>query len=72
MNISLVITTFVIFMLICVLLSLGVSLFYLVRDQGKTKNTVKALTVRIALSFALFLILFILFAFGWIEPHSIF
>lgn len=71
MNISFLITAFIIIMLIFVLISLGVSLFYLVRDQGKTKNTVKALTIRIVLSFALFLILFILFALGWIEPHAI-
>lgn len=72
MNIVFWITLFILMMLACVLISLAVSLFYLVRDQGKTKNTVRALTARIALSFVLFIILFILFAFGWIEPHAIF
>ncbi len=58
-------------LLLCIIASLMISLFFLVRDQGKTKKTVKALTFRIVLSFALFLLLFILYAIGVISPHAI-
>lgn len=59
-------------MIFLILYSLGAGLFYLVKDRGKEKRTVKALTFRIILSFSLFVILFILFALGWITPHTIF
>jgi len=71
MNISLVVTCVIMALLLCIVVSLFVSLFFLVSDQGKTKKTVKALTVRIVLSFGLFLLLFILYAMGIISPHAI-
>jgi len=46
-------------------------LFYLVKDRGQSKRTVRALTVRIVLSILLFVALFIAFALGWISPHSL-
>lgn len=57
--------------MLIILFSLGSSLFFLVRDGGNTKRTVKALTWRIGLSLTLFLFLFIAFSLGWIKPHSI-
>ena len=53
-----------------ILLSLGSALVYLVRDKGTTSRTVNALTVRVAISVALFL--FILFSYwmGWIQPRA--
>lgn len=55
-----------------ILASLGSGLFYLFRDQGgESRRTVNALTVRIALSVALFVLLFIAWAAGLIEPHGI-
>jgi hypothetical protein len=48
---------FVIAVLVLILGSLGSALFYLVRDKGGTDRTVKALTLRIGLSLALFLLL---------------
>ncbi|WP_232220410.1 DUF2909 domain-containing protein [Legionella tunisiensis] len=44
---------------------------FLVRDEGKTKRTVKALTWRIALSLLLFLFLLLAFKMGWIQPHAV-
>ena len=44
---------------------------FVVRDEGKSQRTVKALTWRIALSLGLFLFLLIAFALGWISPHGI-
>ena len=57
--------------LIAIVISLGSSLYYLVNDKGESKKMVKALTVRVALSVALFILLLIAWSQGMIEPHSI-
>lgn len=57
--------------LIAIIVSLGSGLFHLVSDKGESKRMVKALTVRIALSVALFVLLFIAWKQGLIEPHGI-
>ncbi|HLW05788.1 MAG TPA: twin transmembrane helix small protein [Azoarcus sp.] len=54
----------VIFSLILIVASLGSALFFLLRDKGRGERTVKALTVRISLSIALFLLLMGGFATG--------
>lgn len=59
-------------MIAFILWNLGAGLYYLVKDQGKTNRTVNALSWRIILSFILFIALFVAFAFGWIEPHTLF
>lgn len=57
----------VVFILIgLILLSLGSALFYLIRDQGRSMNTVKMLAIRVGLSIALFLILIIGYKLGFI------
>ncbi len=62
----------VILFLLIILYSLGSALFYLVRDKKTDSNrVVRALTWRIGLSIALFILLFVAFAFGWITPHAI-
>jgi hypothetical protein len=61
----------ILLIMLVILLSLASSLVFLVRDEGKTKRTVKALTWRIALSLALFLFLFLAFSLEWITPHSL-
>jgi hypothetical protein len=58
-------------LLVAILGSLTSGLFFLVRDRGGTDRTVRSLTVRIALSVALFLLLLFGFATGLIEPHGI-
>jgi hypothetical protein len=72
MNTSSLATALIVLMILFILWNLGAGLYYLVKDQGKTKRTVKALSWRIGLSFILFITLFIAFAFGWIAPHSLF
>jgi hypothetical protein len=52
--------------LILILGSLGSALYYLVRDKGSSTRTVKALTVRISLSIALFVLLMAGYYFGFI------
>lgn len=59
-------------MIFCIVTSLGTGLYYLVKDAGKTKQTARALLVRIILSLILFIALFVAFAMGWITPHGLF
>ena len=61
----------IILVMLVILISLGSSLVFLVRDKGKTNRTVKALTWRIALSLGLFLFLFLAFSLNWISPHPV-
>jgi len=55
--------------LVTILASLGSALVFLVKDGGKTKRTVNALTVRISLSLALFLFLMLGYYMGWFVPN---
>ena len=65
-------TVFVIVVFIGIILSLASALFLLVHDgKGETKAMVRALTVRIGLSVVLFILLFVAWAAGWIEPHGL-
>ncbi|MCA0402639.1 MAG: twin transmembrane helix small protein [Proteobacteria bacterium] len=61
----------IIIAMLIILFALGSGLFYLVKDTGDTKRTVKALTWRIGLSLALFIFLFFAFYMGWIKPHGL-
>jgi len=56
--------------LIAIVVSLGSGLFHLVNDKGESRRMVRALTLRIALSVALFILLFIAWWQGMIEPHG--
>jgi hypothetical protein len=51
--------------------SMGSALFFLIKDKGQSNRTLKALTVRIVVSVALFALLFVLWALGLINPHGI-
>jgi apolipoprotein N-acyltransferase len=57
--------------LFAIVVSLGSGLFHLVRDEGQSKRMVNALTVRIALSVLLFILLFIAWSQGLITPHGV-
>ena len=71
MNTEFLFKGLVILLLLSVLVSLFSGLFYLVRDQGQSKRTLKSLTLRIAISLALFLMLFVGLATGLIRPHGL-
>lgn len=62
---------FIVLALLLIILSLGSALYHLLMDKEKTEKTAKALTVRITLSIALFLILLAAFGSGLIKPHSL-
>ena len=53
-----------------ILAALGAALVFLMRDKGATNRTVNALTVRVALSVALLLFIWISWALGWIQPRQ--
>ena len=57
--------------LVVILASLGSALFYLVRDKGASNRTIKALTVRISLSIALFILLMLSYYFGLIPRQGL-
>ncbi|HEY5566648.1 MAG TPA: twin transmembrane helix small protein [Gammaproteobacteria bacterium] len=61
----------IILILVAIIASLGVALKFLSRRGSTANRTVDALTVRIALSVALFVFLLIAWAVGWIEPHGL-
>ena len=54
-----------------ILFSLGSALYYLVKDKGQSERVVRALTVRITFSIALFLLLMLGFYFGLISPQGL-
>ena len=56
----------VILFLVFIIGSLFSALFFLVRDKGQGERTVRALTVRVALSLALFALLILGYHFGFI------
>lgn len=62
---------FIILFLVLILGSLGMALYTMLKDHGQSDRTVKALTVRIALSLGLFILLMIGYATGLIAPHGI-
>lgn len=58
----------VIAILAAIIFSLGSGLYYLVKDRGRSDRVVRALTVRIALSIGLVVILLVGLATGWLVP----
>lgn len=61
----------IIAVLIAIAVSLGLGLFHLVRDKGGSNRMVQALTLRIALSVALFILLILAWSRGLITPHGL-
>lgn len=57
--------------LAAIVASLFSGLFHLVKDEGQSKRMVNALTLRIALSVLLFILLFVAWRGGVIEPHHL-
>jgi ABC-type multidrug transport system permease subunit len=56
---------------VVIVASLGSALWYLVRGAGDSRRMVRALTWRIGLSIALFVLLMIAWYTGLIEPHGV-
>ena len=71
MNLAIVIKVAIIVCLVAIVASLGTGLFHLVNDKGESKRMVRALTIRVALSVVLFILLFVAWRLGLIQPHSV-
>jgi hypothetical protein len=54
-----------------IIVSMGSALFFLIKDKGQSTRTLQALTIRIAVSIALFALLFVLWGLGLITPHGV-
>jgi FtsH-binding integral membrane protein len=61
----------VVLMLLLIIASLASGLVFMIRDRGHGPRAVQALTVRVALSVGLFLILLLAYAAGLIAPHGL-
>jgi cytochrome bd-type quinol oxidase subunit 2 len=61
----------VVMVLIGIVLSLGSALFHLVHDRSGSTKMVRALTLRVGLSVGLFVLLFIAWSMGLIQPHGV-
>ncbi|MDE2196652.1 MAG: twin transmembrane helix small protein [Gammaproteobacteria bacterium] len=61
----------VIVILLIIIGSLFSGMFFMLRDRGQSTRTVKALTVRIALSLILFALLMIGYWVGILHPHDL-
>jgi hypothetical protein len=57
--------------LIAIVASLGSALVHLTRGEGDSQKLVRALTWRIGLSIALFLLLMLAWYTGLIQPHGV-
>ena len=62
----------IVVMLLVILASLFSALAFLLRDRGGSGRTVRALTWRIGLSIALFVLLIVAGMMGWVQPHGLF
>jgi hypothetical protein len=61
----------VILVLGAIVVSLGVALYHLASGKGDSTKLVRSLTVRIALSVALFVLLMLAWWLGLIHPHGL-
>jgi cytochrome b561 len=62
---------FIVAVLIAIVWSLGSALFQLSRGTGDSQKMLRALTWRIGLSVALFLLLLLAWRMGYIRPHGL-
>jgi len=56
---------------IFIIYSLASALYYMMKDAGGSKRMVKALTIRVGVSIALFLFILLSFWMGWIKPAGV-
>lgn len=61
---------FIVLTLLGIVVSLGQAMFSMTAGPTDSKRMVQALTVRVALSVALFVFLFLGWRFGMITPHG--
>ena len=64
-----IIKLLIVLCLLGIVISLGAGLFHMVSDKGESKKMVTSLTVRVVLSVTLFILLFIAWSQGLLQPH---
>jgi hypothetical protein len=57
--------------LLAIVFSLGSALFHLSSGRGNPEKMVRALTIRVGLSVALFILLLVAWKLGYIRPHGV-
>ncbi len=65
-------TLIIVTVFILILVSLFSGLYFMMKDKGDGTRTVKALSFRVGLSVALFILILIGFATGLIKPHGLY
>ena len=62
---------FIVIVLLFIIYNLALAMYHMIKDKGQGKNTVRFLTVRVAISFGLFLFIILAMKMGWIQAHSV-
>lgn len=62
---------FLLLIILSMLVTLGTGLYYLLKDQGRSERTLKALMVRAGFTLFLLVLLLLGIATGLIVPHSL-
>ena len=57
-------------LLLLVIISLFTALYTMVKDKGQTDRTLRALTMRVALSIGLIIFIYISYKAGFIQPNQ--
>lgn len=61
----------IIFLLvILIIVSLGVSLFFMIKDRGNSTRNVKSLSIRIGIWVVLLLFMFVAYQMGYLKPSN--
>jgi hypothetical protein len=61
----------IIVLMAAIVLTLGVSVVFLVRDNSSRRRTLGALKLRVALSIALIVVFIVSVSMGWLEPNAL-
>ncbi len=64
------IKVFIVLFLLVIVYTLISSFWFLVKDKGEGTRTVRRLTWRIGLSLLLFVLLYVAYLAGWVQPGS--
>ena len=62
---------FLLLIIISMLVTLATGFVYLIKDQGKSERTLKALMVRAGFTLILIVVLLVGIFTGWIVPHPL-
>jgi phosphoglycerol transferase MdoB-like AlkP superfamily enzyme len=71
MDISVIFKFLIILILAIILISLTKGLHFLMKDDDQSTKMAKSLTIRVALSVFLFILIFFGYSMGWITPNHI-